>query len=217
MHFIIALIFLSSVLCITTVIAADMKGPLVDAVTYYNAAVDAAYNNSDEEAIILADKAIAIQPDFYLPYITKAGILSKAGNHSGAMTVIEEIEKTHSDNPYLLAAKASILINIGDFLQGRDFADKALEKDATLIEAWILKGTAHGALGEYEQELYASEQALRYDPDNPVAKSNYDYAHQKIRNQQDKNGQGDAEPIPLYVIVVLLGVLGGGFFYWNRK
>lgn len=196
--------------------AAAMEGPFVDAVTYYNSAVDAASNGSDNLALELVDKALKIQPDFYLAQVTKAGLLSKEGNHTVALQILDEANRSHPDNPYILAAKASVFINAGQYIEARKNADEAIKHDPTMVDAWILKGTAHGGLGEYENELNASERALKIDPENLNAKSNYNYAVEKIRSQQKNNDQDDVESTPLPLFVVLGALFFAGFFYRNQ-
>ena len=58
-------------LCIVPALA-GLEGPVVDALSYYNQAVDAAGQGSYEEAMNLIDKSLQIQPDFYLAQITKS-------------------------------------------------------------------------------------------------------------------------------------------------
>ncbi|PWR75250.1 hypothetical protein DLD82_05535 [Methanospirillum stamsii] len=191
----------------TPAYAGQMEGPLVDAVSYYNQAVDAASQGSDQMAMDFLDKALSLQPDFYLAQITKAGLLSKNGNNSEAMQLLEDVNKTHPDNKYYLATMTSVFINTGQFEKAITSADAALLKDPTLIEVWILKGTAHGALGEFEEEIIASEQALKIDPENINAISNLNYAREMITVKQNKTHQGGVETTPISVFFVLTGVL----------
>ena len=184
-----------------------LEGPVVDAVSFYNQAVDAAENGSYEEALVLVDKSLQIKPDFYLAQITKAGLLSRKGDYDEAEVLLKKAEQNHKDNPYILAAMASLYIETGEYQKALDAADSALENDPSLVEAWVLKGTSHGGLSEFEEEKYASEQALLIDPTNPEALSNYRYATQALMNYQDKNDQGYAGKAPLSLPVLLAGVL----------
>ena len=184
-----------------------LEGPVVDAVSFYNQAVDAAENGSYEEALVLVDKSLQIKPDFYLAQITKAGLLSRKGDYDEAEVLLKKAEQNHKDNPYILAAMASLYIETGEYQKALDAADSALENDPSLVEAWVLKGTSHGGLGEFEEEKLASKQALLIDPSNPEALSNYHYATQALMDHQNKNDQGYAGKAPLSIPVLLAGVL----------
>ncbi len=195
--------------CISLLIApayGGLEGPVVDAISYYNQAVDAAANQSYDEALTLIDKSLEIQPDFYLALITKAGILQQKGNYTGAESLLKQAEKSHPDNAYVLTAQASLFIETGRYQEARKAADAAVTKDPTLVEAWVLKGTAHGGLGEFEEEKNASLQALARDPQNPQALSNYQFATESLKAKSRKTGQ-DYPKTPLSVPAVLAGGL----------
>lgn len=187
--------------------SAGLEGPVVDAISFYNQAVDAAAQGSYEEALILINKSLQIQPDFYLALITKASLLSQKGEFSDAEKLLIQAEKSHPDNAYVLAAQASLFIETGKYKEALNAADGALEKDPSLVEAWVLKGTAHGGLGEFEEEINASEKALLIDPAHPDALSNLEFASESLKMHQSKTGQDDAEKTPLSLPVVLAGGL----------
>ena len=201
--------FLIWIACITLLIApayGGLEGPVVDAISYYNKAVDAAANQSYDEALALINRSLEIQPDFYLALITKAGILQQKGNYDEAESLLDQAEKTHPDNAYVLTAQASLFIETGRYQEALKAADAAVNKDPTLVEAWVLKGTAHGGLGEFEEEKNASEQALARDPNNPQALSNYQFATGSLMTKSRKTGQ-DYPETPLSIPTVLAGGL----------
>ncbi len=201
--------------CIAPV-SAGLEGPVVDAITYYNQAVDAAANGSYEESLILINKSLEIKPDFYLAQVTKASILTHIGDYPQAEELLQMAEKTHPDNGYILAAKASLFIETGRYKDALNAAEQALEHDPTLVQAWVLKGTAHGALGEFENEINASEKALSLDPTDAGALSNYQFAMAALTQYQNKTDRGVPEKTPLSLPIVL----GAGLFavgLWRMK
>ena len=205
---IISLLLCIALVSISVVTASTgLKGPVVDAISFYNQAVDAAGNGSYEEAMVLIDKSLLIQHDFYLAMITKASLLSQMGEYKDAEILLKKAEQNHPDNPYVLAAMASLYIETGEYQKALEAADVALEKDPFLVEAWVLKGTSHGGLGEFEEEINASENALLIDPYNPEALSNYHYASQSLMIHQKKTGQDYSEKTPLSTPALLAGVL----------
>jgi tetratricopeptide (TPR) repeat protein len=198
--------------CITMVLlcivpaSAGLEGPVIDALSYYNQAVDAAAEGSYEEAMNLIDKSLQIQPDFYLAQITKASLLSQKSEYKEAEDLLMQAEQSHPDNAFVLAAQASLFIETGRYKEALDAADAALEKDPSLVEAWVLKGTAHGGLAQYEEEINASDRALQIEPAHPQALSNLKFATESL-TIQNKTGQDDAERTPLSIPVVLAGAL----------
>jgi len=205
-HHIVIFIFIIG-MGFTALVSAELTGPVVEAVSYYNLAVDAAANESYDEAMILIDKSLQIKPDLYLAQITKAGLLSHNGKYNEAENLLDQAESTHPDNVYVLAAKSSLFLQTGRYEESLIAADDALKNDPTLVEAWVNKGTAHGELAQYEEELNASLEALTYDPENTDAIFNYNFAKQKIIMDQNKNRPDDAEKTPLFGFVALVAVL----------
>ena len=198
-------------LCIVPALA-GLEGPVVDALSYYNQAVDAAGQGSYEEAMNLIDKSLQIQPDFYLAQITKASLLSQKGEYSEAEDLLKQAEQSHPNNAFVLAAHASLYIETGRYKEALTAAEAALEKDPTLVEAWVLKGTAHGGLAQYEEEIHASERALQIEPAHPQALSNLKFATESLTIHQNKTGQDGAEKTPLSIPVVLAGALFASVF-----
>lgn len=187
--------------------SAGLEGPVVDAISFYNQAVDTAANGSYEEALILIDKSLQIQPDFYLAQITKASLLTQKGDYSDAERLLIQAGKSHPDNAYVLAAQASLYVKTGRYKEALKAANTALEKDPSLVEGWVVKGTAHGGLGEFEEEINASEKVLQLDPAHPDALSNLKFATESFKEHQSKTDQDGAEKTPLSTPVVLVGGL----------
>ncbi|MGV8110036.1 tetratricopeptide repeat protein [Methanospirillum sp.] len=192
---------------LTSPVIAGLEGPVVDAISYYNQAVDAASEGSIDEALILINKSLEIQPDFYLAQVTKASLYSQTGRHSQAEIILNEAEKTHPGNVYVLTAKASLYLETGQYKKAIQVADHALAIDPSLIETWIIKGTAHGGLGQYGEELNASSQALLIDPENEDALSNYEFAQKGLMLNQSNSDPVRAEKSSLSLSVLFAGVL----------
>ena len=199
---------------------AGLEGPTVDAISYYNKAVDAAENGSTDEALYLINESLAIQPDFSLALITKAGLLIDKSRYDEAEAIINRLEPKNPDDPYILSTKASIYVNTGRFNEAIKEADKVLVKDPTLVNAWILLGTAYGGLGRYDDEINASEKALNLDPQNQKAQSNLDFAREAISHQKSTTYQGDAgkkTPFPGYVVLEAFLVCAFLLLLWKKQ
>jgi len=185
-------------------VMAGLKGPAIDAISYYNQAVDAASNGSVDEALYLINESLAIQPDFPLALITKAGLLIDKGHYGEAETIVTRLEHSNPDDPYVLSTKASLLVNNGKFGEALNATDKVIAKNPEIIEAWILKGTAHGGLHQYQEEISASEHALILDPNNQKARINLNYGKEMLIQHQNTSHPVDADkktPLPGYVVL----------------
>jgi tetratricopeptide (TPR) repeat protein len=197
-------------------VMAGLKGPTVDAISYYNQAVDAASNGSVDEALFLINESLTIQPDFPLALITKAGLLIDKGHYSEAEPIVVKLQLTNPDDPYVLSTKASLLVNTGKYDEALKTADMVITKNPEMVEAWILKGTAYGGLHQYQDEISASEHALKLNPNNEKARINLNYGKEMLIQHQNTSHPVDAEtktPLPGYValeaflVCVFLGLV----------
>ena len=150
------------------------------AIALYNDASDLAYAGDFTAALSKVDEALKIIPNFTLALTTKAAILSELERYNEALEVLQLAHNLNPEDPYILANAASTYLFIGEYEYALLVIDEALSYAPGMVEAWITKGTAHGALGEFEKEIAASEEALRLDPDNAAALSNLEYALSQI-------------------------------------
>lgn len=167
------------------------------AIELYNRAIDEASAGRFEEAVNLTDQALSIQPNFTMALITRTGLLLELEQVSEAEVSLKKALELDNKNPSVLATAASVRLKTGEFKEAIRYADDALLTDPSLIEAWIIKGTAHGALGEYEEEHNASESALTLDPDNPSALFNLRYAEDNMQPVKKSPATGLLSPLAL--------------------
>jgi tetratricopeptide (TPR) repeat protein len=156
--------------------AAGIRHDNIGAVQLYNLAVDEATAGNFTQADNLTAQALSIQPNFTLALVTRASVLMNLRNMTGAKEALDKAMAIDPDDANVLATMASFKLQNGADREALTYTSKALEANPNLTEAWIIKGTAHGSLGEYEEELKASEQALAISPENKLAQSNKAYA-----------------------------------------
>jgi tetratricopeptide (TPR) repeat protein len=170
------------------------------AIELYNKAVDETAAGRFLEAINLTEQALAIQPNFTLAWVTRTGALLELGRIEEAKISLDAARVLEPDDTSVLTASASYNLQIRDYKTAIKDADKALSKDPGLIEAWIIKGTAHGELGEYQEEIHASTQALLIAPENRLVQSNLQYASEMMKKNKKT---------PLFVSTIFIALIGG--------
>ena len=169
---------------ISAVTLPNMTSDNFNAISLYNQAVDKANAGRFAEAVNLSGQALSIQPNFTLAQITHAGALMELGRMEEAKTILDTALHTHPENPSIMVAISSYYLKTGDAKMAYSFADKAITLDPSIVEAWILKGTASGELGNFQEELNASNQALLVEPGNQLAQTNKDYAINMMKNKK---------------------------------
>jgi tetratricopeptide (TPR) repeat protein len=170
------IILLCLVFGITPVHSGEIRNDNFEAIELYNQAVDQASAGHFYETVNLTDRALSIQPNFTLALVTRAGAYLGLGDTEKAEESVQRALILNPDNPSVLASAASVCLQKGMNREAISYAEQATAADPSMIEAWIIKGTAHGNLGEYSEEISASEQALLISPGYGPALSNRDYA-----------------------------------------
>ena len=150
-------------------------------------------------AVQLCDQALEIQPNFTLALITLTGACLELDEIEKAEKSVQRALQLDPDDPSVLTAAASVSLRRGDDILAISYADRALQSDPSLMEAWIIKGTAHGNRGEYDKEKEASEKALNISPGNELATSNRDYAEKMM-------GQTRQSPPGVWLFFPAMGV-----------
>lgn len=159
------------------------------AIELYNHAVDKASERDFLQAAQLCDQALEIQPNFSLALITRAGAYLELNEIEKAEKSVQRALQLDPEDPSVLTAAASVSLRRGDDIGAISYTDAALHTDPNLIEAWIIKGTAHGNRGEFDSEKEASEQALILSPGNELAIANRDYAEEMMdKTRQSPSG-----------------------------
>lgn len=187
---------------LSPVSAVEIRHDNIGAVQLYNLAVDEAMAGNYSLAENLTAQALSIQPNFTLALVTRASVLMNLGNMTGARDALDKAVALDPEDATVLTTMASYKQQTGADSEAITYADKALDADPALIEAWIIKGTAYGSLGEFEEELNASEQALTLAPDNKLARFNKEFAT-KMLNQSKKTS---SSPV-ISILALLAGVV----------
>lgn len=98
-------------------------------------------------------KSVELDPDFAEAYLTLIDILFEEGEVEDARALLSEIESINPDSPMVELARGKLALHDGDYEEAMNFAEKALEKDLTLLPAYKLKGEIYQANGEPDESL----------------------------------------------------------------
>ena len=172
----------------------------VEKIDLYNLAVDEAGGGNYTAAMTHIDEAIAIDGNFTLAWVTKAGISSAQRDYAGALAAGETAIRLNQNQTEAWVVSADALVNLGRYDEAVAAADKAIALDPDMIESYIIQGTAYGQMGEYEKEIAVSERALEINPSDIRAQGNLRFA--------EVNAGTTSEPAetPFPLAGVILGV-----------
>ena len=93
-----------------------------------------------KEALVSVDRAIELEPDWYLPKVEKAKYLSAQGDLIKAEDEVKKALELNSNAPEALITLGEILYSFGRVKQAAEDFDKALQIDSQLAEAHLGKG-----------------------------------------------------------------------------
>ena len=207
---IIGILVAAALLIAAGVPAVSAQGATVDTVAVekidvYNLAVDEAQAGNYTAAMEYVDAALAIDGNFTLAWVTKAGISSAQGDYAGALAAAEQATALNPDQTEAWVVSADALVNLGRYDEAVAAADRAITLDPEMIESYIIQGTAYGKMGEYEKEIAVSKRALAIDSSDTRAQSNLRFAEANVGGGAEP--QAEETPLPLAGGLIGLGVL----------
>ncbi|WAI01461.1 tetratricopeptide repeat protein [Methanogenium organophilum] len=178
----------------------------VEKIDLYNLAVDEAGAGNYSTAMEHIDAALAIDGNFTLAWVTKAGISSAQGDYAGALTAGKAAIALNQNQTEAWVVSADALVNLGRYDEAVVAADKAIALNPDMIEAYIIQGTAYGQMGEYEKEIAVSQKALEINPDDVRAQGNLHFAQANVGDAVTPSEPTEA-PFPAAGAVLGAGVL----------
>ncbi|MBN2733406.1 MAG: tetratricopeptide repeat protein [Methanomicrobiaceae archaeon] len=91
--------------------------------------------------------------------------LANEGNLDESLAMLNQAIETDENFTIAYAAKAGVLVAMGDYEGALAAADKATELNPNQADAWVNKATALISLGRFEEGLLASDKAIELEPD----------------------------------------------------
>lgn len=208
-YLLLALFLASGLACAVSADNLTLGGSGADKISLYNDATDLAYEGNYNESLAMLEQAIAIDSNFTLAYVSKAGILTVTGDYEGALEASDIATGLNPGQADAWVSKSSALISLGRYEEGLSAAERAAEINPQYLEAWINIGTACENLGMYQEELDASEKAIAIDPQNNLAWANKRYAQKML------DGGSQESPVP--VLAVIGGISAAFLLYYAKR
>lgn len=134
--------------------------PSQEAIEAYNHGVDLAIGGNFSEALESIDHALALDQNFTLAWITKAGILNVMGEFDQSLLASDQALALDQGQAEAWTNRASALISLGRDEEALEAADKAIELDPRLSEAWMDRATALSNLGRSQEAEEAMQMAM---------------------------------------------------------
>jgi tetratricopeptide (TPR) repeat protein len=131
--------------------------------------LDAADRGSVAEAIVLLDRAVAVDPESSVAYFCRASVKGDFGEYQGA---IADFQQALDLNPNLPEAHRGIGVA---YYKSQQFQSAivqygmAIEKNPTLAYVWGDRGLARLEIGEYGSAIEDLTEAIRLDGNNPIS------------------------------------------------
>jgi len=133
-----------------------------------------------DEAIMIYDKVLEIDPANTKALNNKAGMLVQKGEINNGLVLINRILEIDPENEDALTNKGTFLGMIGDYEDALFYLDKALEIDPENENALNNKGGVLINLNRFDEALTYFEKALEIDPDIHEPLNNYFKVLQEI-------------------------------------
>lgn len=188
----------------------------IQAISYYNTAVDMANAGDMNGALTQVDRSLAIQPNNTLALATKAGILNALKRFGEALSVSDQAVLQDPSFPYGYITRADALNGLGRFSEAVAATDEAIRINPEVPDAWATRGNALLQLGRVKEGMEASEKALALSPGNPMALDN-------LRRAEVMNSPGAATSrlnkaeTPLSWFLAVAGAVGAIFLIVSTK
>ncbi|OPX73881.1 MAG: lipoprotein NlpI [Methanoregulaceae archaeon PtaB.Bin152] len=145
---------------VVALVTCGAAAPAMEAIDAYNNGVDLAVEGNFPAALESIDKALSIDPNFTLAWITRAGILNAMGEYNQSLVASDRALAIDEKQAEAWTNRASALISLGRDEEALEAADRAIELDPRLSKAWIDRSTALSNLGRNDEANEAIQMAM---------------------------------------------------------
>jgi tetratricopeptide (TPR) repeat protein len=121
-----------------------------------------------KEAAEKLEKAIDLEPEKVSLWNLHAQALANTGDYDEALKSVEVATALDDSNHLNWQVKGTILMRKGDMEESKKAIDKSLELKKSSVN-YTLRGQVDYNLQNYDEAIDFFEEALKRDPDNPLA------------------------------------------------
>lgn len=125
--------------CVSLVLVLSLAIPAgadnIDAINYYNKAVELAYQGEYTQALTEIDRALQENQNFTLAWVTRAGILNNREQFEEGLAASDRAIELEPNNSYAWINRATALNGLGRYQESIAASDRALSIDPESEEA----------------------------------------------------------------------------------
>jgi tetratricopeptide (TPR) repeat protein len=133
------------------------------------------------EAIVVYDKAITLEPDYFEAWNGKADALNRAQQFTEALAASDRVIALNPNYVQGWINRGYILYNLGHYDEELKAYETAITLDPASPEAWFNKGYSLASMKRYDEAITAFDKVKELDPTYPNLAANRQIA-EKYRN-----------------------------------
>lgn len=129
------------------------------------------------------------------PLVAKGRAAYEAGQYEDALSAFEEAKKERPDDPAVEYNRAVSLAQLGRIAEAKSAFQRVVESKRPELQekAWYNLGNIHATTGERKEALQAYRNALRLDPNDELARHNYEVVLRNLPPPQQDGADGGVD------------------------
>lgn len=129
------------------------------------------------------------------PLVAKGRAAYDAGNYEEALSAFEEAKKERPDDPAVEYNRAVALAQLGRVAEAKSAFQRVTESNRPELQekAWYNLGNVHATTGERKEALQAYRRALKLDPNDELARHNYEVVLRNLPPPQQNGADGGVD------------------------
>lgn len=120
--------------------------------------------NKNESALLVIDRALAIDPNVSALLLQKSIVLNNLGRFEAALKVAHEARQKLNNEAHLMASLSVHLFDLQDYKGGLELIERAISIENNVFEFHLHRCKVHQALGNISAAISAGEYALQLSP-----------------------------------------------------
>ena len=120
--------------------------------------------NKNESALLVIDRALAIDPNVSALLLQKSIVLNNLGRFEAALKVAHEARQKLNNEAHLMASLSVHLFDLQDYKGGLELIEQAISIENNVFEFHLHRCKVHQALGNISAAISAGEYALQLSP-----------------------------------------------------
>jgi tetratricopeptide (TPR) repeat protein len=129
------------------------------------------------------------------PLVAKGRAAYDAGKYEDALAAFEEAKKERPDDPAVEYNRAVTLAQLGRVAEAKSALQRVTESNRPELQekAWYDLGNVHASTGDRKEALQAYRRALKLDPNDELARHNYEVVLRNLPPPQQGGADGGVD------------------------